>query len=58
MILSVLAATPLVGALVVTLMPRTAAAARAVKVVALATSLVALALALYVTSRFDVGAGG
>jgi NADH-quinone oxidoreductase subunit M len=58
MILSVLAATPLVGALVVTLMPRTAAAARAVKVVALATSLVALALARYVTSRFDVGAGG
>lgn len=58
MILSLLAATPLVGALAVTLMPRTPASARAVKTVALAVSLVALGLALYVTSRFDVGAGG
>jgi NADH-quinone oxidoreductase subunit M len=58
MILSVLAATPLVGALAVTLMPRTTASARSVKTVALGFGLVTLALALVVLGRFDVGASG
>ena len=58
MILSVLAATPLVGALVVTLMPRGASSARAVKVVALAFSVVTLAISLGMMSRYEVGPGG
>ena len=58
MILSLLAATPLVGALVVTCMPRTASSARSVKAVALGFGVGTLAISLVMMSRFDVGAGG
>ena len=58
MILSVLAATPLVGALAVTLMPRTPASARSVKIVAIAFSVLTLVLSLAMMARYDVEAGG
>lgn len=58
MILSVLAATPLVGALAISLMPRSAASARSVKIVALAFSVLTLVLSLAMMARYDVRAGG
>ena len=58
MMLTLLALTPLVGALVVTVMPRTAASARTVKVVALAFALVTLALSLLMLQQYDTDAGG
>ncbi len=58
MILSLMAATPLVGALVVTLMPRTPARVTTVKAVAVAFSVLTLVLSLAMMSQYDVGAGG
>ncbi|MGJ9413250.1 NADH-quinone oxidoreductase subunit M [Aeromicrobium sp. CF4.19] len=58
MMLTILAATPLVGALVLTVLPRTAQSATMVKSVAVAFSLVTLALSLVMMSGYDVAAGG
>lgn len=58
MMLTLLAALPLVGAVVVTALPRTDRSAHAVKVTALAFGLATLVLALVVTARYDVAAGG
>lgn len=56
MMLTLLAVTPLAGALALLLMPRSNAAAA--KLVALAFSLLTLAVSMVVVSRFDVEAGG
>ena len=58
MILTILAATPLVGALVVTAMPRTAERSALVKAVAVGFTVVTLALSLGMMAGYDVGAGG
>ena len=58
MMLSVLAATPLVGALVVALMPRTPARVSTVKAVAVGFSVLALVLSMVMMARYDVEAGG
>lgn len=58
MMLTLLALTPLVGALVVTVMPRTTAGARPVKIVALGFALVTLVLSLVMLQQYDQDAGG
>lgn len=58
MILTLLAATPLLGALVVSCLPRTSANATTVKSVAIGFSVLTLALSLLVMGRYDVEAGG
>ncbi|MGH3458902.1 NADH-quinone oxidoreductase subunit M [Aeromicrobium sp.] len=58
MILSILAATPLVGALVVMLLPRTAGRAPVVKATAVGFSVLTLALSLAMMASYEVGAGG
>jgi NADH-quinone oxidoreductase subunit M len=56
MILTVLAATPLIGALLLALMPR--GSERVVKSTAVAFSLATLGLSLFALSRYDIGASG
>jgi NADH-quinone oxidoreductase subunit M len=56
MTLTALAATPLIGAFVVALMPR--GVERAVKSTAVAFSLAALGLSLFALSKYDLGAAG
>ncbi|RYJ05732.1 MAG: NADH-quinone oxidoreductase subunit M, partial [Actinomycetales bacterium] len=58
MILTLLAATPLLGALVVSFLPRTTANATTVKSVAIGFSVVTLVLSLVVMARYDVESGG
>ncbi len=58
MILTVMAATPLVGALIVTAMPRTTHRAPMVKSVAVGFSLLTLVLSLAMMANYEVGAGG
>ncbi len=58
MMLTLLAATPLVGALVLTVLPRSKQAAPMVKSVAVGFSVATLALSLFMMSRYDVTAGG
>jgi NADH-quinone oxidoreductase subunit M len=58
MTLTILAATPLVGALVLSLMPRSPAHAARVKVVAVAFSLLTLVISLSMMASYEVGAGG
>ncbi|TXL57985.1 NADH-quinone oxidoreductase subunit M [Aeromicrobium terrae] len=58
MILTVMAAVPLLGALAITLMPRGQSSATAVKVVAVAASVLTLVLSLAMMADYDVGRGG
>src|SRR5690349_19868835 len=58
MILTVMAAVPFLGALAVTLMPRGQSSATAVKVVAVAASVLTLVLSLAMMADYDVGRGG
>ena len=58
MILSILAATPIAGALVLALMPRGTTSHLPAKVVALGVSLVALALSLAVLAQYEPSDGG
>jgi len=60
MILSILAATPIAGALILALLPRGAAAGQHLraKVVALGVSLITLVLSLVVLAQYDTGDGG
>jgi NADH-quinone oxidoreductase subunit M len=58
MMLTLMAATPLVGAVVVTLMPRTPARTTMVKAVAVGFTVLTLVLSLAMMARYDVGAGG
>ncbi len=58
MILTVLAATPLVGALVVMALPRTRAHAPTVKSVAVGFAVLTLVLSLAMMASYDVGSGG
>jgi NADH-quinone oxidoreductase subunit M len=58
MILTVMAATPLVGALALVLMPRAPDSARLVKSVAVAFSLLTLVISLGMMAGYEVGAGG
>jgi NADH-quinone oxidoreductase subunit M len=58
MILSILAATPIVGALVLALMPRGTISHLPAKIVALGVSLVALALSLAVLAQYEPADGG
>ncbi len=58
MILSILAATPIVGALLLALMPRGTTSHLQAKVVALAVSLVTLVLSLVVLAKYEPDAGG
>ena len=58
MILTLLAATPLVGALVLALLPRDDARAGLVKVVAIGFSLLTLVISLAMMSQYDVHADG
>jgi NADH-quinone oxidoreductase subunit M len=60
MILSILAATPIVGAIVLALMPRGTAAGRHLpaKVVALGVSMATLVLSFVVLAQYDVDDGG
>jgi len=58
MILSILAATPIAGALILALLPRGTADHLRAKVVALGVSLVALVLSLVVLARYEPTDGG
>jgi NADH-quinone oxidoreductase subunit M len=58
MILSILAATPIVGAVLLALLPRESAPNHRAKYVALGVSLITLVLSLVVMARFDQDAGG
>jgi NADH-quinone oxidoreductase subunit M len=58
MILSILAATPIAGALLLALLPRESAPHHRAKYVALGVSLITLVLSLVVMARFDQEAGG
>ncbi|MCW2770431.1 MAG: NADH-quinone oxidoreductase subunit, partial [Aeromicrobium sp.] len=58
MILSILAATPIAGALLLAFLPRQSAPHHLAKIVALGVSLITLALSLVVLAKFDTGAGG
>jgi NADH-quinone oxidoreductase subunit M len=58
MILSILAATPIVGAVLLAVLPRESASHLRAKVVALAVSLITLALSLVVVARYDTEVGG
>lgn len=58
MTLTLLAATPIVGALVLMLLPRSAAGAGLAKTVAVAVSVLTLAFALFVAYGYDTVEGG
>ncbi|MET0953953.1 MAG: NADH-quinone oxidoreductase subunit M [Aeromicrobium sp.] len=58
MILSILAATPIAGALLLAFLPRQSAPHHLAKIVALGVSLITLALSLVVLAKFDTEAGG
>ncbi|MCW2831009.1 MAG: NADH-quinone oxidoreductase subunit, partial [Aeromicrobium sp.] len=58
MILTILAATPIAGALILALLPRDVVTHQRAKLVALGVSLVTLAISLVVLARFDTDTGG
>ena len=58
MILTILAATPIIGALVVIVLPHTSDRAAFVKAAAVGFSVLTLVQSLAMMSRYDVGAGG
>lgn len=58
MMLTVLAVTPIIGALLVAFWPRREGEQQSVKTLALIVSLVTLVLAIVVAAQFDVSAGG
>ncbi|MRJ76088.1 NADH-quinone oxidoreductase subunit M [Aeromicrobium sp. SMF47] len=58
MILTILAATPIAGALILALLPRESGSQLRAKTIALAVSLITLALALVALAQFDPESGG
>ena len=58
MILTILAAIPIVGALLLAVLPRSDGANRQAKVVALGVSLITLVMSLVMLGQYDLDAGG